>query len=248
MKKYISVLAMVALISACSTIGVNTVTEKLSPEILTKYRPATDTDRDINRKPLETLEFAKISSGKKVVDYVPGSGYFTRLFSNAVGETGMVYSITPQIIIDKYAKGVVPSFAGEEGHKNSVGMASGTADLNIPKDIDVFFTSQNYHDVRLYLGDNATTNLNNSVFASLKKGGYYVIIDHTGEANLTEAGIKELHRIDPKIVIKEVEAAGFKLDATSEILKNPNDSLKANVFDPSIRGKTDQFVYRFVKP
>ena len=57
-----------------------------------------------------------------------------------------------------------------------------------------------------------------------------------------------LHRIDPAAARKEIEAAGFRFEGELPVLRNPADPHTAKVFDPSIRGKTDQFVYKFRKP
>ena len=93
-----------------------------------------------------------------------------------------------------------------------------------------------------------TAALNKAAFEALKPGGVYVVEDHAGPAGLDDAGMGKLHRIDEALVKKEVLAAGFKLDGESTVLRNPADPHTANVFDPSIRGKTDQFVLRFRKP
>ncbi len=247
-KQFTSLLVLSFLFSGCASLDIKNSERNDYTQALSINRPAKDIERDINRKPKEVLRFANITNGQVIVDYIPGGGYFTRIFSNAVGKDGKVYSLTPQLFIDKFAKGVIPNISTEQGHENNIGLASNNDNLNIPQNIDVFWTSQNYHDVRLYLGDDTTQKLNQAVFAALKSGGYYIILDHSGKPNLSEEGIKELYRIDVNTVIKEVTAAGFVLDARSDILKNPADDLSLNVFDPKIRGKTDQFILRFKKP
>ncbi len=247
-KQFTSFVVLSFLFAGCASIDIKNSERNDYTQSLSINRPAADTERDINRKPKEVLKFANINPGQVIVDYIPGGGYFTRIFSNAVGKNGKVYSLTPQLFIDKFAKGVIPNISSEQGHENNIGLASNNDNLNIPQNIDVFWTAQNYHDVRLYLGDGTTQKLNQAVFAALKSGGYYIILDHSGKPNLSEEGIKNLHRIDVNTVIKEVTEAGFVLDASSEILKNPADDLTLNVFDPAIRGKTDQFILRFKKP
>lgn len=232
-------------VAGCSTIDNQNKFDEA--KILSIGRSTKEIERDASRKPIEILKFAQIKNGQKIVDYVPGTGYFTRIFSNAIGEKGSVTALTPQIFIDTFAKGIIPQYANEGGFKNINSIASNDDNLNIPKDIDVFFTAQNYHDIRIYLKEGTTNKLNKAVYDALKTGGYYIIIDHSGKANLDEEGIKKLHRIDMNTIIKEVEAVGFKLDSKSEILRNPNDDLSLNVFDPNIRGKTDQFILRFKK-
>ena len=121
--------------------------------------------------------------------------------------------------------------------------------LTAPEPLDVVWTSQNYHDYpgRIY-GQGRPDVLNKDVFKILKPGGTYMIIDHMAKAGRGMADTEKLHRIDPAIVRKQVEAAGFKFAGESKVLENPADPLDIPVFDKSIRGHTSQFAYKFVKP
>ena len=115
--------------------------------------------------------------------------------------------------------------------------------------VDVIWTSQNYHDLHTKLFaplDIAV--FNKFVYDSLKPGGVFIVIDHVANEGSGLAACEALHRIDPAIVKQEVEAAGFQFDSESAVLHNPDDKHDLLVFDPAIRGKTDQFVYKFVKP
>jgi predicted methyltransferase len=215
-------------------------------------RPAEDKARDADRKPAEMLAFAQLRPGQTVVDYIPGKGYFTRLFSAAVGAKGSVWAVTPQILIDKMkaAGRTPPPPVSQEPGRGNVHEAVATGGLlGVPAGkADLVWTSQNYHDIHIFAGAEGAAGLNTAVFAALKPGGLYVVEDHAGAAGLDEAGMKQLHRIDEALVKKEVIAAGFVLDGESQVLRNADDPHSANVFDPSIRGKTDQFVLRFRKP
>jgi predicted methyltransferase len=211
-------------------------------------RPSVDQARDTDRKPGKMLAFARVMPGETVVDFLPGKGYFTRLFSTAVGPSGTVYAVTPQLYVDSHKGAVLPSIAGESGHGNVHDLVASNDSLNLPGPADLVWTSQNYHDVHVWGGPDAAAALNRAVFAALKPGGLYVVLDHAGPVGLDEAGIKRLHRIDEATVIREVEAAGFEPDGESSVLRNPADPRTALVFDPSIRGKTDQFLLRFRKP
>ena len=211
-------------------------------------RPAVDQARDADRKPAKMLAFARVKPGETVVDVLPGKGYFTRLFSTAVGAAGAVYAVTPQIYVDSHKGATLPSIAGEPGHGNVRDVTAPDGTLGLPVAADLVWTAQNYHDVHVWGGPDAAARLNAAVFQALKPGGLYVIVDHAGPAGLDEAGIRKLHRIDEATVVREVEAAGFQADGTSDVLRNPADPHTANVFDPSIRGKTDQFLLRFRKP
>jgi len=212
-------------------------------------RPADDIARDADRKPAELIAFAQIKAGQTVVDYIPGKGYFTRLFSNAVGAQGAVYSVVPQFLLDKFKdRPRPPSVALEPAHANVHDVVSNDASLNVPAKADLVWTAQNYHDVHIAGGAKATGQLNKAVFDALKPGGLYVVLDHAAATGQDDATMAKLHRIERAVVVKEVTDAGFVLDGESTVLSNPADPHTANVFDPSIRGKTDQFILRFKKP
>ncbi|HSY27660.1 MAG TPA: methyltransferase [Burkholderiaceae bacterium] len=212
-------------------------------------RPAEDKARDTDRKPVDMLEFAQLKPGQVAVDYIPGKGYFTRIFSIATGDHGTVYAVTPQLVLDKFkGRPLPPPVSAEPGRTNVHEVVASDASLNVPQKADLVWTSQNYHDVHIWAGDKGAAQLNKAVFDELKPGGFYVVLDHAGAKGLDADGMSKLHRIDEALVIKEVTAAGFVLDGESQVLRNPADSHAANVFDPSIRGKTDQFILRFRKP
>lgn len=212
-------------------------------------RPDTDKERDAARHPAETLAFAGIEEGDKVGEIFPGGGYFTRLFAVAVGDTGRVYpTIRADGVAGEYELPILPIAAQ---YPNAVMARTPYDALAYPEPLDVVFTAQNYHDMPLIayaLGDRAR--MNATAFAALKPGGVYVIIDHvanTGAPIETDAETA-LHRIDPAVVRAEVEAAGFVFDGESDVLRNAADTHTVGVFDPSIRGNTDQFMMRFRKP
>lgn len=212
-------------------------------------RPAEDVARDAARHPAETLAFAGIEEGDKVGEIFPGGGYFTRLFAVAVGESGHIYpTIRPDGVAGEYELPILPVAAQ---YPNATMARTPYDALAYPEPLDVVFTAQNYHDMPLTayaLGDRAR--MNATAFAALKPGGVYVIIDHvanTGAAVETDAETA-LHRIDPAVVRSEVEAAGFVFDGESDVLHNAADTHTVGVFDPTIRGHTDQFMMRFRKP
>ncbi len=212
-------------------------------------RPREDRDRDTSRHPAETLAFAGIAPGARVADLIPGGGYFTRLIAVAVGEEGRLYPvIRPDGVAQDFETPILEVAAQ---YPNAV-MARTLYDaLAFPEPLDVVFTAQNYHDMYLteyQLGD--ANAMNRSAFAALKPGGVYVVIDHSavaGSALETDAPAA-LHRIDQARVRQEVEAAGFVFDAESDVLRNAADTRTVSVFDPAIRGHTDQFMMRFRKP
>ena len=210
-----------------------------------------DAANDARRKIAAVMTFAEVRPGQKVLELIPGSGYFTRVFSAIVGPTGHVYALWP----NEYAKEDAGDVAGSrklaaDPHYANVSVLTQPADqLSSPEPVDVVFTSQNYHDYPdKFMGQVDPAVLNKQVFAALKPGGLWVIIDHVAPAGSGMADTDTLHRIDPAIVKKQVEAAGFVFDGASNALRNPNDPHTIKVFDKSIRGHTDQFMYRFRKP
>ncbi|QDK39361.1 class I SAM-dependent methyltransferase [Bdellovibrio sp. NC01] len=211
-------------------------------------RPAEDKKVDENRHPRELLQFAQIKSGDTVVDFIPGKGYFTRLFTSLVGPKGHVIAYVPKELESSPYKIVEGAQGAVAGAKNAE--VKVTPILEAPAtNVDVIWTSQNYHDlhVKSLFPKLDVIAANKVLFKMLKPGGHLIIVDHVAPAGTDDAGVEKLHRIDPAVVRKEVEAVGFVFDGESKTLERKEDH-KLNVFDPAIRGKTDQFAYRFVKP
>jgi predicted methyltransferase len=214
------------------------------------HRPAEDTARDADRKPVAMLEFAGIKPGMVVVDLIPGKNYFSRLFAAAVGPTGHVYSFEPTEFDEAFASRhlAVPSGTLQD-YPNDTFIHASIATLPIPQQADVIWTSQNYHDLHdKFTGPVDIAAFNKAVYAALKPGGVFIVLDHAAKPGSGLDATDTLHRIDPAAVKKEVEAAGFKFVGESKVLANPADDHSKLVFDKSIRGHTDQFVYKFRKP
>jgi predicted methyltransferase len=212
-------------------------------------RPEADRARDEARKTAQTLAFAEVEPGQTIGDMIIGGGYFTRVFASAVGEAGQVVAWQPAQFIAFQASYGESLTTVDEANENVSAIRSSIGEPEFPAGMDLIFTAQNYHDLHLqpFPADTAAR-VNAAVFAALKPGGLYVIIDH---AALPGAGIgvaQTLHRIDIADVRREVEAAGFVLEAESDLLLNDTDPLTANVFDETIRGRTSQFMLRFRKP
>lgn len=215
-------------------------------------RPAADTDRDANRKPAETLAFTGVAPGAQIAELIPGGGYFTRIFSKAVGPTGHVYALVPARSPDAPAD--IPDFAArvkviaaDPTYANVSVVVEPFSQLGVPAPVDLVWTSQNYHDLHNFPGLDVGV-FNKMVFDDLKPGGIYLILDHTAEAGSGGRDTAALHRIDPETVKQEVLAAGFVFVGRSDLLRQPGDTHTLKVFDPSVRGKTDQFILKFRKP
>lgn len=211
-------------------------------------RTAEDKARDAARHTAETLAFADVQPGDKVADMIIGGGYFTRVFSAAVGPEGHVTAWQPDEFI-AFEADYGTALTNADALGNVDGVRSGIGAPNFPQGLDLIFTAQNYHDLHLdpFPADTASK-VNAAAFAALKPGGLYVIIDHDAVAGSGISVADSLHRIDIEAVKQEVTAAGFVLDGESSLLAQPSDPRTTNVFDPSIRGKTSQFMLRFKKP
>ncbi len=214
--------------------------------------PARAADRkdDQRRKIADVMAFAGVKPGDKVLELVPASGYWTRVFSRIVGPGGHVYTVWP----DEMAKFTDKSFADWQGlvkstYTNVSLLKEPAAKLSVPQKVDLVFTAQNYHDYHdPFMGPVDMQKFDKQVYEALKPGGVFVVIDHAAPAGSGTSDTNTLHRIDPEVVKQEVESAGFVFDGSSDALVNPKDPLNAKVFDPSIRGHTSQFIYRFKKP
>jgi predicted methyltransferase len=224
----------------------------LAAAIANPSRPAEDVARDADRKPAETLMFAGIAPGEQIAELLPGGGYFTRIMSKAVGASGHIYSLVPAPRPD--APPNTPDFAArvkalaaDPAYSNVTVVVEPFGQLKTPVPVDLVWTSQNYHDLHNLPGLDLVV-FNQMVFEALKPGGTYLILDHATEPGAGASQTATLHRIDPQTVKQEVLAAGFVYDGQSDVLRNPQDPHTAKVFDPAIRGRTDQFILKFKKP
>ncbi|CAN7515684.1 methyltransferase domain-containing protein [Phenylobacterium sp. LjRoot219] len=221
----------------------------IAAAIAAPSRPAEDRARDVDRKPAEMLAFAEVAPRQVVGELLPGRGYFTRIFSAAVGPKGQVYAIISQSQASDSARAApVTSIAADPAYPNVEVVAADFAALTLPRQADLVWTSQNYHDLHLARSKTDVAAVNRAIFQALKPGGLFIVVDHAAAPGAPLTVADSLHRIDPAIVRQEVEAAGFRFEGESAVLRNPADDHTARVFDPAIRGKTDQFVYKFRKP
>ncbi|MBX3566164.1 MAG: class I SAM-dependent methyltransferase [Sphingomonas sp.] len=210
-------------------------------------RPEADRARDASRHPAEVLAFAGVKPGDKVGDFVMGGGYWSRIVATAVGPNGHVYGYQPAEFAkyaDPNAKPLSDTYANV-----TVSMVPG-ADFAFPEPLDIIFTFENWHD--LHTPAFATPDFGKvaarKLYDSLKPGGVLIVADHVANADPGMKAPDTLHRIDPAAARADVESAGFVYDGELPVLRNPADDHSLTVFDKAIRGKTDQFVYRFRKP
>lgn len=230
-------LAAVMVLSSCATTAFDYASLLANPA-----RPAADVVRDADRQPAALMAFAGIKPGSIVAELAPGGGYYTRLLSLAVGPSGRIYTYSTRASagVDEWAK----------TNPNVTAQISQPGMPLAPVPVDVVWTTLNYHDFKNNkVGDTDLAGVaNQAAYKALKPGGVYLINDHQTAKGVGTAQTATLHRIEDTAVIREVEAAGFKLEARSAMLEHPADDHTMKVVETGIRGKTDQFVLRFRKP
>ncbi len=236
------------LLAACAMQGASPQPDAaaIAAAIADPARPAEDVQRDADRKPADMLVFAGAKVGDRVVDFIPGGGYFTRLFSKVVGADGKVYAAAPNN--PDGSAPPVAAIASNPAYANVslIPLAPGT--FSTPEPVDIIWTAQNYHDLHLARLKIDVPLAVKGLFDALKPGGVLIIVDHVAADGSGLDVPDKLHRINMDIVKQEVTAAGFVYEDESPVLRNPADDHTKGVFDPSLRGHTDQFVFRFRKP
>lgn len=212
-----------------------------------------DYDRDAGRQPSVVLEFFGIGPGQTVLELFSGGGYYTDLLSRVVGPDGKVIAQTNEAYI---------GFAGPEYVDRHADGRLGNVDILMaennelevePASLDVVTIVLGYHDLYYAAPERGwpkfdIDKLLAELYEGLKPGGVLGIVDHVAAPGSPRESGGTVHRIDAAAVIEDLEAAGFVLDATSDALRNPDDDYTKSVFDPAVRGKTDRFILRFVKP
>jgi predicted methyltransferase len=209
----------------------------------------TDALTDPAMKGPEVIAFMGVKPGDKVADIV--AGRFVRALSQAVGPKGKVYAVAPAEVVKVHPEVMTlfKAMTADPAYANVVVLTPPINAPALPPGLDEVFIRQNYHDLHdKFMGPADVPAFNRNVFAALKPGGVYVVLDHADAPGSGLSGTEGRHRIDMATVKAEVLAAGFVLDGESTILANPADDHSKMVFDPSVRGKTDQFLLRFRKP
>lgn len=216
----------------------------ISAALASPGRPAADKEQDARRHAAEIIAFAGAKPGDKVADIYAGGGYFTRAFASVVGPTGKVYAAFSR------TSPAAEALAATPGYSNIAVIAKPWAEFAAPEPLDIVFNSQFYHDLYnpQYGGAGGAPAHNKAVLAALKPGGVLLIIDHSGPAGTGLRDVATTHRIDEEAAKRDIVAAGFVYEGAVQILRNAADDRTNNVFDPAIRGKTDQFVLKFRKP
>jgi len=217
-------------------------------------RPAEDREQDSWRKPAESLAFFGVQPGMAVLDLYSGAGYYTELLATIVGPTGRVVAHNNKAYIDGVGDELTRRFAAPQRLANVERLAAENNAIELePRSFDFVLLSAVYHDV--YYANEANgwpkidgPNLLAELFDAMKPGATLGLIDHAAAPGSPPETGGTLHRIDADLVKRDFAAAGFVLEAESDVLRNPADDLGKGVFDPAVRGRTDRFMFRFRRP
>jgi predicted methyltransferase len=236
----------------CSADAAVDIPAAVTAAVADPRRPAEQTKLDAARRTAASIAFARVKPGDRVVDFMPGNAYFTRILSDIVGPAGRVYAFIPtEQIANCPAREIAgtQAIARDPGYANVTVLTGALADFHIPQKLDLIWTVQNYHDLHdSFLGPANVAALNRAFFNALKPGGFLLVIDHVAESGSGLRDTETLHRIDPARIKTEIEAAGFVLESQSDVLRNAADDHRLSVFDPLIRGRTDQISFLFRRP
>ena len=208
-------------------------------EILTSAnRPDAEKALDAVRKPQEVMAFYEVKTGQRVADIFASRGYYTTILSQLVGADGVVYSANPAPRQELHDRLKQPGMG-------NVRVLDGPFDkLALPQDgsLDFVLLHLDYHEIAA----DVRRAMNARIFAALKRGGSYGVVDHSAKEGAGDSEAKTLHRMDKLLVIKEATVVGFRLAEEGKMLSRPDDTRDFSVV--KIRDKSDRFVLKFVKP
>ena len=209
-------------------------------------RSAANRALDEGRMPAAVLDFAGIKAGDVIADYQAGGGYYSEMLASMTGPRGRVYAMTQ---VEGYKPEAWAPLTAR--YANLLPLVAGGAALQLaPGSVDTIFTNLVYHDLYFTSVKYAHPRLEvpeilAGWFAEVRPGGHVIVIDHIGPAGDPREVVEKFHRIDPATVKAAMTAAGFVLEAESDVLRRSEDTHEKNVFDPAIRGKTDRMMLKF---
>ena len=217
-------------------------------------RPDDMVKLDAGRHPAEVLAFEGLKAGDQVADIMAGNGYYTEIMARAVGPKGQVTAYNPEQFVKDDAKAAADWAALMKREPNVRYTIHPFEAFAAPANAYSFVMIHlDYHDLywesaKFGIKRIEPASFLKTLYAAMKPGGTVAVIDHVALPGDTRATVDKLHRIDPEVVKADFKAAGFQLAGTSDLLRNTTDDHSKLVFDPAVRGKTDRFVFRFVKP
>lgn len=241
---------LTTLVWAAALTSGQTLADPVTDAVASPDRPAADRERDVHSQPAAVLHFVGVPVGGVALDLFAGGGYYSEILSRAMGPDGTVYMHNNQAYLGFAGDAVTERLAGDR-LPHVVRYDRELDDIDLPDDsVDLVLMVMTYHD--LYYKTDGWDLDPDAFFAVvhrvLKPGGVLAVVDHEAVAGTGSTAAQDLHRIDPAFARKDIEAHGFTFVDGSTLLENPDDPLDISVFDPSIRGKTSKFIYKFVEP
>lgn len=244
---------IIILLTSLTSLAVNAddkLDEAIDKAMKSELRTEADTDRDRNRLPKQTLKFFGLKTDMKVIELLPGGGWYTKLLAPTLAENGKFFVALGTGRVSKNLLGkpgmefieVIDAAANIRREEGARFYTVDDFDLG-QKDIDMIFTFRNYHN----FDEKGRMRMNKAAFNALKSGGIYAVVDHT-RRHMQELDNENGRRVDPVLAIKEIQAAGFKLVDFSDLHYRADDELRYEVGRKSVTGNTDRFTLKFVKP
>jgi predicted methyltransferase len=246
----VRVILVILVLLATSFAAAGEIDAKVNTAMAAQGRPEVDIERDGNRRPLETLKFLGLEDDMRVLELIPGGGWYTRILAPVLAENGQLYvALGTGRVKENIAP--LPGFEKIEILETNENMhrpegarlyVMDEFDFGV-NDLDMVLTFRNVHN----FGEEARMLMHEKVFDALKSGGVYGIVDHT-RRHMERDNHENRRRIDPVLVIKEVQAAGFVFEDYSDLHFRADDELVYEVGRRSVTGNTDRFTFRFRKP
>lgn len=250
MNRMIFVLLLLVCGSALAADDASPLEAKLKAAMESDIRSEKEVERDRNRKPLETLEFFGLRDDMKVVELLPGGGWYTKLLAPVMAENGELYVAlgtgrVKEKVLNQPGFGNVQVVAEDANIYRPEGSRTYAIEMDGlgVSDADMVLTFRNYHN----FGADGRAAMNRAVFDALKPGGIYAVVDHT-RRHMQADDSENRRRMDPVLAIQEIQAAGFELVDFSDLHYRPDDELRFEVGRKTVTGNTDRWTLKFIKP
>jgi predicted methyltransferase len=242
-----------AILLACASLPACAEPADIAAAVAAPDRPGSAREMDRTRKPVEVLQFLGLEPGDRALDLFGSGGYYSVIMARAVGPAGSVDAWEAENFVGDKTRTTWAMVQADIPNLKLI--VSPAARIQLPENsYDFVMFNLNYHDLYWESEEYKFPRMDprpfvQALYRSMKPGAVLGVIDHAANSGgRTREVAQTLHRIDPATVRADFEAAGFVFEAESPLLRNPADSRKADVFDPTVRFKTDRFVYRFRKP
>ena len=226
------------------------VETKLKAAMSADGRSEAEVERDRNRSPVETLEFFGLRDDMKVIELLPGGGWYTRLLAPVMAENGEFYvalgtgRVKERVLNqDGFEHVIVVAEDAKIYRPEGSRFYALEIDTLEVEDADIVFTFRNYHN----FAAEGRAAMNRAVFAALKPGGIYAVVDHS-RRHMEADNSENRRRVDPVLAIREIEAAGFEFVDFSDLHFRPDDELRYEVGRKTVTGNTDRWTLKFRKP